>query len=139
MTRGRRLAIVGAVVVLAVVGFVIAQSGGSKKDNSTSTTSTTNGVTVKGTVPANAPVQIVVKNGKPVGGVKKIKVNKGDPVRFAVTSDVADEIHVHGYDISRDVQKGGSASFDFPAKIDGVFVIELESRSEQIASLEVEP
>ena len=38
MTRGRRLAIVGAVVVLAVVGFVIAQSGGSNKDKSTTTT-----------------------------------------------------------------------------------------------------
>src|SRR5881394_2123131 len=102
MTRGRRLAIVGAVVVVAVVGFVIAQSGGSGKDKTTTTTSTTNGVTSKGTTPANVPVQIVVKNGKPVGGVKKIKVNKGDPVRFTVTSDVSDEIHVHGYDISRD-------------------------------------
>jgi hypothetical protein len=28
-------------------------------------------------------------------------------------------------------------SFDFPAKIDGIFVIELESRGEQIASLQV--
>src|SRR6266550_3699865 len=139
MTRGRRLAIVGAVVVLAVVGFVIAQSGGSNKDKSTTTTSTTNGVTATGTVPANAPVQIVVKNGQPVGGVKKIKVSKGDPVRFTVTSDVADEIHVHGYDFHKDVKKGGSVSFDFPAKIDGTFVIELESRGEQIASLRVEP
>jgi hypothetical protein len=136
MTRGRRLAIVGAVVVLAVIGFVIAQSGGS--DNNKSST-TTGAVTGKGTTPANAPVQIIVQNGKPVGGVKKIKVNKGDPVRFTVTSDVSDEVHVHGYDFHKDVGKGGSASFDFPAKIDGVFVIELESRSEQIASLEVEP
>src|SRR5437773_7869104 len=139
MTRGRRLAIVGGVVVVAVIGFVIAQSGGSSKDKTTTTTSTTNGVTATGTVPANAPVQIVVKNGKPVGGVKKIKVGKGDPVRFTVNSDVADEIHVHGYDFHKDVTKGGSVSFDFPAKIDGIFVIELESRSEQIASLEVEP
>jgi hypothetical protein len=29
--------------------------------------------------------------------------------------------------------------FSFPAKIDGVFVIELEGRGEQIASLEVQP
>jgi hypothetical protein len=54
-----------------------------------------------------------------------------------VVSDVSDEIHVHGYNFHKDVKKGGSVSFDFPAKIDGIFVIELESRGEQIASLQV--
>src|SRR4051795_12044640 len=136
MTQGKRLALIGLVVVVAVAGFVIAQNSGSdKKSNSSTSSSTGTGAAAQ----ANAPVQIVVKNAKPVGGVKKITVNKGDPVRFTVTSDVSDEIHVHGYDFHKDVTKGGSVSFDFPAKIDGIFVIELESRSEQIASLEVEP
>src|SRR3954453_3569207 len=139
MTRGTRLALIGLVVVVAVVGFVIAKSGGSDNKKTTATTSTTNGVTVKGSTPQNVPVQIVVKNGKPAGGVKKIQVNKGDPVRFPVTSDVADEIHVPGYDFHKDVKKGGSVSFDFPARIDGVFVIELESRGEQTAALRAEP
>jgi hypothetical protein len=74
-----------------------------------------------------------------VGGVQKITVKKGGRVRFKVVSDTADEIHVHGYDFHKDVTAGGSVSFDFPAKIDGVFVIELEKRSEQIASLQVNP
>ena len=139
MTRGRRLALIGLVVVIAVVGFVIAKSGGSDDNKTTATTSTTNGVTVKGTTPQNVPIQIVVKDAKPVGGVKKITVNKGDDVKFRVTSDVSDEVHVHGYDFSKDVKKGGSVSFDFPAKLDGVYEIELESRSEQIASLRVNP
>src|SRR3954453_2154844 len=138
MSRGRRLALIGLVVVIAVVSFVIAKSGSDDK-KTTATTSTTNGVTVKGSGPQDVPVQLVVKNGKPVGGVKKIKATKGDPVKFTVDSDVSDEIHVHGYDFMKDVKKGGSASFDFPAKIDGVFVIELEKRGEQVASLEVEP
>jgi heme/copper-type cytochrome/quinol oxidase subunit 2 len=138
MSRGRRLALVGLVIVIAIVGFVIA-SGSKDKPKTTATTSTTNGVTIKGSTPQNVPIQIVVKDGKPVGGVKKITVNKGDPVKFTVTSDVADEIHVHGYDFMKDVKKGGNVSFSFPAKIDGVFVIELESRGEQIASLEVNP
>jgi hypothetical protein len=136
MTQGKRLALIGLVVVVAVAGFVIAQNSGSdKKSNSSTSSNTGTGAAAQ----ANAPVQIVVKNAKPVGGVKKITVNKGDPVRFTVTSDVSDEIHVHGYDFHKDVRKGGSVSFDFPAKIDGVFVIELESRAEQIASLQVEP
>ena len=141
MSRGRRLGLIALVVVIAVAGFVIAKSGSDNKDKSATVTETTKVGTkeVTSTTRNTAPVQIVVKNGKPVGGVKKINVNKGDPVQFTVQSDVADEIHVHGYDFHKDVKKGGSVSFSFPAKIDGVFVIELESRSEQIASLEVQP
>ena len=56
-----------------------------------------------------------------------------------MTSDVADEIHIHGYDLHKDVIKGGTVSFDFVAKMDGGFVVELESRSKQIASLKVLP
>ncbi|MFL5885637.1 MAG: hypothetical protein ACJ77M_11245 [Thermoleophilaceae bacterium] len=121
MTQGRRLVPVALVVVVAVAAFFIFKSNGSSDK-------TTKGVT-----------HIEVKGGKPVGGIKKITVNKNDPVRFTVASDVADEIHVHGYDFHKDVKKGGTITFDFPAKIDGTFVIELESRSEQIASLQVEP
>jgi plastocyanin len=116
----RNLGVLLAVVVVAVVGFVIASSSDDSK---------------KGT----AAVAIVVKGAKPVGGVKHITVNKGDRVRFTVQSDVADEIHVHGYDFMKDVPRGGKVGFDFPAKIDGEFEIELEKRGEQIADLTVNP
>ena len=56
-------------------------------------------------------------------------------MRFTVTSDVADEIHVHGYDFHKDVPAGGSVTFTFPANIEGVFVIELEAKGEQIGQL----
>jgi hypothetical protein len=56
-----------------------------------------------------------------------------------VTSDVADEIHVHGYDLKQDVPAGGSVRFSFPASIEGVFEIELEDHKEQIAQLKVSP
>jgi len=121
MTQRSRLGLIALVVVVAVVGFVIANSGGS------------------GTTKTTGPVHIRVVGGKPAGGIQDIVVKKGHPVRFSVTSDVADEIHVHGYDLHKNVAKGGTVSFNFPAKIDGDFVIELESRSEQIASLKVEP
>ena len=57
-----------------------------------------------------------MKGGKPVGGVEKITVKKGDRLRFTVTSDVADEIHVHGYDFKKEVPAGGTVRFDFPAQ-----------------------
>jgi hypothetical protein len=54
-------------------------------------------------------------------------------------SDTADEIHVHGYDLMKDVTKGGTIAFSFKGKIDGVFEVELEKRGQQIAELEVKP
>lgn len=117
-TRGRKF--VGLLAALALSGLLIAGCSSGQK-------------VTKG------PVHIVVKSAKPVGGVKQITVKKGSSVRFSVTSDVADEIHVHGYNFHKDVAKGGTVAFTFPAKIDGSFVIELERRSEQIASLTVEP
>jgi hypothetical protein len=82
---------------------------------------------------------IVVENGEPVGGIRELGYEKGDRIRFRVSSDVADEIHVHGYDLAKDVEAGGSVSFDFPATIEGIFEAELEERKEQIAELRVNP
>jgi heme/copper-type cytochrome/quinol oxidase subunit 2 len=131
--RGRtRLGLIAGAVAIAVIGFIIAQSGGSDKTDKTTSTGKTATTTATTT-----PIQVV--NGKPVGGIRKINVNKGEQVRFSVTSDVSDEVHVHGYDFMKDVKAGGTVRFDFPAKIDGSFEIELENRKEQIAALEVQP
>ncbi|MDX6668298.1 MAG: hypothetical protein QOK04_1678 [Solirubrobacteraceae bacterium] len=139
MTAGRRWALLGLVIVAAVVAFVIVNPGGSSKKKTT-TAATAAATTSTATAPP-APVfkRIVVKNGKPVGGINKITVKQNDRVRFEVDSDVSDEIHVHGYDFHKDVTAGGSVRFDFPAKISGGFVIELEKRGEQIAELKVQP
>jgi hypothetical protein len=118
-------AVVGiAVVVVAVVLLVVLKDNGGNGEASNA-----NG---------KDPV-IVVKNGKPVGGIRTLTYNKGDRVRFRVDSDVSDEVHVHGYDIMKDVKAGGSVSFDFPATIEGVFEAELEGRKEQIVELRVNP
>jgi heme/copper-type cytochrome/quinol oxidase subunit 2 len=139
MTTRARVALIAAVVVIAVVGFIVLKPSDKKKTSSSATSGTPTQQS-SGTKPSKPPVpQVIVKDGKPVGGVKTITVNKGDQVRFTVRSDVADEIHVHGYDFHKDVKAGGQVSFSFPAKIDGEFVIELESRGEQIISLMVNP
>ncbi len=60
-------------------------------------------------------------------------------MRFRVESDVADEIHVHGYDLKKDVPAGGSVSFSFPASIEGVFEVELEGRKSRSRRSTVRP
>ena len=78
-------------------------------------------------------------NGQPQGGIRTLTFKKGDRVRLRIVSDVADEIHVHGYDLKKDVAKGGSVQFSFPATIEGRFEVELENAGIQIANLEVRP
>src|SRR6202040_1090699 len=105
--------------VIAVIALIIAGKGSSHH------------------APQDRFAHVYVAGCKPRGGGRTIAINKGDRLHLQVTSDCADEIHVHGYNFKKDVPKDGMAAFNFPATIEGIFVIELESRSEQIASLEV--
>jgi hypothetical protein len=54
---------------------------------------------------------IEVKNEEPVGGVQELEFDSGEEIRFRVSSDAAEEIHVHGYDIAKDVPAGGTVEF----------------------------
>lgn len=82
---------------------------------------------------------IIIRDGEPVGGVAEIAVGAGEDVRFKVTSDQAEEIHVHGYDLAQNVAAGGTVEFDFPADLEGIYEVELEKLAVQIAELRVEP
>lgn len=124
-SNGARAGVAAALIAIAVVLFLVL---GGDNGNDTATHAQT------GVVPT-----VVVRNGKPVGGIKELDYNKGDQIRFRVKSDVADEIHVHGYDLMKDVGAGGTVAFDFPASIDGIYEAELEGRKEQIIDLHVNP
>ncbi|HSK49406.1 MAG TPA: hypothetical protein VK889_02805 [Solirubrobacterales bacterium] len=82
---------------------------------------------------------IVIENGEPTGGVREMEFQAGEEIAFRVESDIAEEIHVHGYDLSQNVAAGGDVEFRFPADIEGIFEVELEELGEQIAELRVEP
>lgn len=91
------------------------------------------------TAPEPSIATIVLRNGSPVGGAQELTYDAGDRIRFRVRSDVSDEIHVHGYDVTQAVPAGGSATFAFPAEIEGIFEVESHEGEEQIAELRVEP
>jgi heme/copper-type cytochrome/quinol oxidase subunit 2 len=149
-----RLALVAAALVVLVVGFVIANGGGSDSTTDKAQTApaltaapsqpggtqiVTTPSTTDAAAPAPAPATVNVVGGKPRGGIKSLRFKKGETIRFRVRSDVADEVHVHGYDVKKNVAPGKPVTFSIPAKIDGRFEVELEGRGEQIAQLEVQP
>jgi hypothetical protein len=91
--------------------------------------------------PTAAPftIAIVVEGGQPRGGIARPSVNVGRRVRLSVRSDVAEEIHLHGYDIAQDVAAGGTAVIAFVADVPGRFEVELEHSGVQLAELTVTP
>ncbi|HWI75074.1 MAG TPA: hypothetical protein VNT55_24135 [Baekduia sp.] len=146
-SRARIGIVVGAVIVL-VVAFVVASGSGDDDNNTTAATTPaatqpagadTTATTATPPPPAPSTPVITVRDGKPVGGIKKLKYNKGNTIRFTVESDTTDEIHFHGYDIGKDVKAGGSVTFTTTATIEGRFVVELEGSGTQIAEVEVDP
>jgi hypothetical protein len=89
--------------------------------------------------PPAARVRVTIRNGLPVGGPARITVVKGRRVVLVVNSDVADEVHLHGYNIMRDVAPGRPATIEFRATIVGTVEAELENRGLQIATITTKP
>jgi plastocyanin len=145
----RHLKIVLLFALALATSVALAACGGGSDGTTTGTGTGTNGAASAGQATDEGPgageqgegaaTTIVVKNGEPVGGVQDLEYKAGEQVRFTVDSDVADEVHVHGYDLMKDVAAGGSVSFSFPAEIEGIFEVELEEHGEQIAELRVNP
>jgi ABC-type Fe3+-hydroxamate transport system substrate-binding protein len=126
--------------LLAGVTLLLAGCGSSSSEaTQTTTTSQTTTTETTGTEYGPTVVRIAVVNAAPQRGIVRQTVKKGDMVVISVTSDTADEIHLHGYDIKRDVAAGGTARIPFTATIPGRFEVELESRGVQIADLTVQP
>ena len=116
MSSTARWSLLGAAIaVVAAVAIVLLASGGGK------TSYTTDNPVLTG------------------DSVVKLRFKKGDTVKFRVKAPIDTEVHVHGYDLKKDVKKGVEAQFTFPGTIDGIFVVEFEETGKQIGELRVDP
>lgn len=89
--------------------------------------------------PSEPGVRIEVENLVPERGVTRIRVRVGQPVRFTVTSDRGENVHLHGYDLVEPVAPGRPARFVFTADLEGIFEVELENAAVPVAQLRVDP
>ena len=143
----RKVALIAAALGLLVSLYFALRPGDDNEAASTTTVVTTTAPTTTeaqappATTTEAAPVQVdvVVVGGEPQGGIVRESVDLDSAVVLTVTSDVADEVHVHGYDLMADVAPGAPATIRFTADAPGRFEIELEDTGVQIAELEVRP
>ena len=101
-------------------------------------TETSTGAETPAPTPQQTTIVLRVVGGTPEGGIARPKVKRNERVVLVVKSDTADEVHFHGYDLSRPVAAGGTARIPFVAKIPGRFEIELENSGVQLAELTVQ-
>jgi hypothetical protein len=135
------------VLALLVVAVAMALSACGSSDGSTTTSggTGTGADSGKSAPEAGMPAgkedvpTIVVRDGEPVGGIQELEYSAGEEIRFRVSSDAAEEIHVHGYDLMKEVPAGGTVEFDFPAELEGIYEAELEGLGIQIVELRINP
>lgn len=148
-----------AVMLLAVAASVLALAGcgggGSSETTASPDTATTTETTAEtttettttaATTTTTAPVApkpktiaIVVKQGRPSGGITRPTVQKGDKVVLVIRTDAGEEVHLHGYDIEKPVTPGTPVRIPFTANLPGRFELELHHPDALLAVIEVRP
>ena len=146
MSRTQRLTFLAIAVVIAIGAVIILTTSGANDEEEApapAAQATATATETPGSSAMETPEPTATQKAEPPlvtpGKVTKLRFEQGDTVRFRVRSDVADEVHVHGYDVMKDVEPGRTVTFSFPADITGIFEIELEQRGEPIAQLRVDP
>jgi hypothetical protein len=152
MSRNQRLSYLGIAAVIVVIAIgVFAASGGPDETGEDAAspaagqTSTPTPTETPATGDRSTATPTATPTAKPeppllrAGKVAKLRYTEGDTVSFRVVSDTAEEVHVHGYDIKKELEAGKEATMSFKASITGIFEIEFEGSAEQIGELRVDP
>ena len=151
MSRNQRLSFLGIAAVIAVIAIVIFAASGGPDETAEDAASPAAGQTSTPTATPTAageestPTPTATPTAEPeppllqAGKVAKLRYSEGETVRFRVVSDSAEEVHVHGYDIKKELEAGKPATMSFKASITGIFEIEFEGSAEQIGELRVDP
>lgn len=143
MEKRQRMVLLGIAAAIAIAAVAIALVAGGDDGDSSQTTAATPSRTqaTQERSPQAEPevAAIRVRDGEPVGGVEEIAVQKGDTVRIDVTSDTADALHLHVYDIEKQLQPGKPTRLRFEADVEGVVELELHGSGNRIAEITVEP
>ena len=135
-SNAAKIGLLAALAAVAVVLFIVLSGGDSDEDPSTSDPA---GEQTTATAPAEPAVETIeMRDGVPVGGVRRLTYAKGDPVRIAVELDDAQEdIHIHGYDEEVLNPQAGTVVFAFPATIEGIFELEAHGPSGEVVLAEI--
>lgn len=127
----RPFALAAAIIAIATT---VAGCGGSSEQAASSTVpspvlASDQPTRVASAVPSDTAQQTIaltVAGGAVTGRTGPVTVGLGTRLRITVTADVADEIHVHVYDLRQPISADSPASIEFVADKAGQIDVELE-------------
>ncbi|MFC5751358.1 hypothetical protein [Actinomadura rugatobispora] len=82
-------------------------------------------------------IAVTVADGKARTASGRVKVRRGATVEITVTSDAAEEFHVHGYDRTLALRPGRAGTLRLVADTPGVFEAELHHSGARAFELQV--
>ena len=150
MSRAQRLTFLAIAVVIAVVAVIVLTSSGDDEDDvtnaaatatATATPSATEEPAAEETATPEPTPEATPKPQPPLiepGKTTELEFTEGEQVVFRARADEPSEIHIHGYDIEKEIGPEPTR-ISFPATITGIFEIEIHDTEEQIAELRVDP
>ena len=74
-----------------------------------------------------------------IRGPLSMTARQGEQVSIRVRSDVADELHLHGYELTAPLPAGEDVALTFIAARAGRFEVELHHSHRELGALEVQP
>jgi hypothetical protein len=130
-------AIAGGLAVLALAACGTDAPTVTGPSPTPTVTGTTPAPTASPTVAADQVLSFTYRGGVLTGPKGRVSVRRGSRVVLALTTDRAEEVHLHGYDLKVDVAKGSTGRLAFVADIAGVFEVELEGPGLLLCRLQV--
>jgi len=136
---------------VAAGAIALAGCGGDSTNDAATTTETTataptnttdtSATQTTATTPASEAKVITVNvvKGIPQGGIQRPTVKRGDKVVLVVRTDSGEAVHLHGYNIEKEVVPGKAVRLPFTANIAGRFEVELHPTDALLAVIEVQP
>ena len=80
---------------------------------------------------------VSVTDGKVTPKPSRVKIPLGSVVELQVTSDVDDEVHVHGFDVERPLDAGVTTTVELLADEPGLYEVETHETELELLQLEV--
>jgi len=137
--RRLRLLLLGALAagLLPVGGCAANGTGDGASPSGTPTSVASSPTSAATSTPTPTPsssteavvITVTVAGRKVTPAPGRVPVPLGRPVELRVTSDIADEIHVHGYELEQEVPAGGTTIMRFTADQAGLFEVETHEHS----------
>lgn len=87
--------------------------------------------------PTATVIEVTYAGGEVSGVDQRVAVKLGEQVVLRFTSDVTEEIHVHGYDLYADLAPGQPAEIAFKADLPGAYEVELHEAGRPLFQLRV--